>query len=158
MKNVIVILFAILDCKVWSTAQVTAWADRLISKLDSPRAWLLDLSIGNSVESCLETVHEAIRESGMLLPEDIGELMAGFILLRYDSGELSESQARSLLVDVVDAYETSSIDAETAGVLSLDSSVYMEFRRSAKQALEHMNSVQFLESESELINDYPKRD
>ena len=102
--------------------------------LDSPKAWLLDLSIGDSVDSCLETVREAMRESGVLLPENVGELMAGFILLRYDAGELPEAQARSLIVDIVDAYETSSVDAEAAGTLSLDSSVYLDIRRSAEQA------------------------
>ena len=137
MSNILVILFAILDCKVWSIAQVAAWADGHI----------------DSVDSCLETVREAMRESGVLLPENVGELMAGFILLRYDAGELPEAQARSLIVDIVDAYETSSVDAEAAGTLSLDSSVYLDIRRSAEQALEYMSSDRYLESDRKLIND-----
>jgi len=152
MNNFLSILFAIVDSKVWNISRVVAWADQLIAKLDSPKTWLLDLSISDSIDSCLEVIREAMRESGVSLPGDFGELMAGFILIRFDNGELSEETARSYLVDVVDAYGTNSIDAEAVATLSLNSSVYSAFRQNAEQVLIYVSKGQFLETEQNLVN------
>lgn len=153
MNNVLTILFAVLDCNAWSISQIISWSDGLISRLDHPRAWLIDLSVSNSVDDCLDVIREAMREFGLVLPENVGDLMAGLILLRFDNGELSSEDAIKYLADVVDAYEGGCVDAEAAGMLSLNDPVYSEIRKSAEFAVKYLTSEQLLETERRLVED-----
>ncbi len=153
MNNLLTILFAILDCKVWNIDQITDWTDQIIPKLDNPKAWLLELSTSNSVDSSLEIILEAMKESSVSLPDNIGNLMAGFILLQFDKGVLSAELAKSYLIDIVDAYGANSIDAEAAATVDLNSKVYSEIRQHAKQVLQYLTSKQLLETEQKLITD-----
>jgi len=151
MSNLLATLFAVLDCDAWSVSQLTSWTDRLISRLESPKIWLINLSINGSVNGCLEVICDTMKESNVLLPDDIGDLMAGLILLRFDNGEFSAEVAKTHLVDVIDAYGTNCVDAEAAGKLDLNDAVYNKFREMAKQAMRYLDSEQLLETERWLI-------
>ena len=153
MSNILVILFAVLDCKAWSIDQVRSWADRLIAIAVHPKTWLIDLSTGGSVDDCSEIVRNAMREFGIVLPSNAGDLMAGLVLLRFDNAGLAAESARQQLVDVVDAYGTSCVDAEAAERLDLMSSNYSEIRAAAEQALRYLNGGQFCESDRRLIEE-----
>lgn len=142
MSNILVILFSVLDCNVWSIDQLTSWADKLIARLEQPKAWLADLSISDTVDECLEVIRKTMKESGVLLPDDIGDLMAGLILLRFDNGDLSDEAARSQVIDVIDAYGASCADAEAAAQLDLNDAVYLRIREIAEQAMKHLSSGQ----------------
>lgn len=87
-NNLLIILFAVLDCRTWSHVQLTDWTDRLTAKLEHPRSWLADLSMSSSVDDALEVIRKAMKEAGVALPDDIGDLMAGLVLLRFDRTDI----------------------------------------------------------------------
>jgi hypothetical protein len=121
--------------------------------LNCPKGWLADLSISDSADAALEAVRTAMRESGVVLPDNVGDLMAGLILLRFDSGELSVGAARARLVDIVDAYGASTVDAEAAGVLDLDDEVLSGFRARAEGALRRLANEGLLEADRLMMED-----
>ncbi len=152
MSNLLATLFAVLDCNAWSVSQLTSWTDQLISRLESPKIWLINLSINGSVNGCLKVIFDTMRESNVSLPDDIGDLMAGLILLRFDNGEFSSAEvAKTHLIDVIDAYGTNCVDAEAAGELDLNDAVYNKFREMAKQAMRYLDIEQLLETERPLF-------
>jgi hypothetical protein len=154
--NILVTLFAVLDCGIWNATQFTSWADNLIIKLKRPKSWLIDLSMSNTVSAGLEIIRNAIIEYELLLPESIVDLMVGLILLRFDNGDLSFSDAHKKVVDILDAYEGSRcvyIDAESAMTLDLDAPIYLEFRMLAKQAMTYLCNGELLETDLKFIED-----
>jgi len=153
LNNIVVILFTVLDCNTWSIEQLTTWTDKLIARLEQPKAWLADLSISDSIDESLEIIRNTMKVTGVLLPDSIGDLMAGLILLQYDNGKLSAEAARKHLVDVIDAYGASSVDAEAAGQLDLNDTSYLEIRETAKQTMNYLKSGQLLEADRKLIED-----
>ena len=149
--SLLVILFAILDCKVWSIDQIRLWADRLIAKSTHPRSWLIDLSVSGCTDDCVEVVRKAMWEFNVLLPDSTGDLMAGLILQRFDKAELSVEAARHYLVDVVDAYGASCVDAEAAGRLDLTDPTYSGIRDVAEQAMKYLGDGLLSEADRDLI-------
>ena len=70
-----------------------------------------------------------------MLPIDIGDIIAGLVLLRLDGDEISESEARKDLFDVVDAYGVLDIDPEAVVEMDLGSIPCVGMREKAKQSL-----------------------
>jgi len=153
MNNLLVVLFVVLNCHAWSHGRLVAWADQLILKLERPKDWLSDLSICQSSEDALDSIRRAMKQFGIMLPDSIGDLMAGLILLRFDKGELSAEAARTHLVDVIDAYGARGVDAEAAGTLDLNDAVYAELRGQAEQTMNQLTSESLLETERSVLED-----
>ncbi|MEW8660622.1 MAG: hypothetical protein AB2603_20110 [Candidatus Thiodiazotropha endolucinida] len=153
MKKLIVILFAVLDSNIWGSEQLVCWVDEVISKLERPKAWLADLSVSDSTDDSLEVVRETMRSYGVLLPENIGDLIIGFILIRLDKGEITEEIARTYIIDVVDAYGSDCVDVENAVILDLNDKIYLTNRRNAKLAIDYLTSEKLFEVERELLED-----
>ncbi|PUB91343.1 MAG: hypothetical protein DBP01_02840 [gamma proteobacterium symbiont of Ctena orbiculata] len=153
MNKLIVILFAVLDSNIWGSEQLVCWVDEVISKLERPKAWLAELSISDSIDNSLEVVREAMRSYGVLLPENIGDLIIGFILIRFDKSEITEEVARTCIIDVVDAYGSDCVDVETAVILDLNDKIYLTNRRNAKLAIDYLTSEKLFEVERELLED-----
>lgn len=151
INNVLIILFAVLDTSSWDINELSYWVDRLLSRLEHPKTWISDLAINNSVASCLDIIRGAMKESGISFPDNIGNLMVGLILLRFDRGELSAEAARTQLIDIIDAYGTTFLDAEKAVKLDLNHTIYSEIREIAKKTMRYLYSEELLETEKKLI-------
>lgn len=151
MNNILVLLFAVLDSKAWSIGEMTSTVDRLITTATHPRPWLFDLCTCGSDADCLAVLRKAMQELGVFLPDDIGDLLAGLILFRFDRDDLSAEVARRHLVDVVDAYGTSCVDAEAAARLDLNDPAYAEIRGVAAKALEYLSGSHLSPTDRSLI-------
>lgn len=152
--NLPAILFAILDSNTWDVSQLVSWTDQLIPRLEKPKFWLIKLSLITSSEDGIKVIHEVLQEFGVILPENTGDLIAGFILLQFDNAKLSEGGTRSQLVDIIDSYEgVCGIDAEAAGKLDLTDPVYSGIRTFAKQTLKYLDSERMLEIERHFLED-----
>lgn len=151
MDDPLTILFAVADTQAWSHKRIVDWADQLILRLDVPERWLVELSLSQSSESAADAVTKGMLQNGSMLPETIGELLAGFILLRFDNGELAPMEAQALLVDVIDAYGAGKIDAEMAGTLELDDPLWAEMRMRAKDAPSLLPIESFMEANRVLL-------
>lgn len=152
MNNIIVLLFAALDSKAWGIEEAMPTIDRLVSAAASPRGWVLDLCTCKTDDDCLAVLRTAMQEFGVLLPGSVGDLMAGFVLYRFDKREISTENARHYLVDIVDAYGTSCVDAETAAELDLNDAIYKNFREMAVQALEYLSGIELLPADRRLVD------
>lgn len=86
-----------------------------------------------------------------MLPDDVGDLLAGLVLLCFDKGELSSEDANRILVDIVDAYGTSCVDAEMAARIDLKDSTYTGFRRVAAESLKYLSGYQLSVADRRLI-------
>jgi hypothetical protein len=67
------------------------WADRIISRMDSPPAWVIDIALANSIDEFIEYISDKLRdeelaEGGLI---SIGDAVIGFYYLRYEKGDLS---------------------------------------------------------------------
>ena len=147
MSNLVSMLFAVVDSDVWDASQVSEWAKRLSARLDRPKDWLNELRTCTSTEICLGLIRRVMNENGMVLPSDIGELMAGLTLLAFDDGRLSADEARAQLVDIIDAYGAAFVDAEAAGSLALDDKIYSEMRARAEDCIRYLTGEQLVEVE-----------
>lgn len=145
MYNLLVILFAVLDCKVWDIKQLVLWADRIIVRSAHPKAWLINISTSGSLEESLAVIRNAMKEFGVLLPDNVGDLMAGLILLRFDNREIPAEAVRHHLFDIIDSYGMSYIDVEATEELDLNNEVYSEIRKIAEQAMAHLKSEQLVD-------------
>jgi len=138
MKHPLVVLFAVLDGQVWSWDQLVSWADRQFMKSEAYEDWLVDLSRSKSLGAGLEVIRGAMKKSGIRLPDDIGDLMTGFISMRLDRGDISEREARSRLIEVADAYDVTGVDAQSARTVALDAPEFQQMKADAERSLKSL--------------------
>lgn len=136
--NIIAILHSVVISGTWTLSDVVSWVDRLLAEIEKPRKWLCDVSMCTSAEACAHEIGAAMRDLGQMFPDDIGELLAGLILLRYDRREISEADARRLLVDVLDAPGVSYMDIEGGKNVNLDDEIFSSSRNYAVRALVYL--------------------
>ena len=149
--RLLICLFAVSDTNAWTVDQIVAWTDRLIVRARNPQTWLLNLSTSTSYEECLLAIREAFNASGTSLPEDIGDAMAGLILLRLDNGDLEIESARKLFVEIVDAYGTTELDAEAAVAVDLHGATLSKLRKTAAGVIEYLRDEQLIQKERALV-------
>ncbi|MEK7953936.1 hypothetical protein [Luteolibacter soli] len=123
--------------------QLIAWASGRFMESESYEDWLADLSSSKSIEAGLDVVREEMISSGIQLPDDIGDLMAGFVLMRLEKGEISEEEARVALIDVTDGYGMTGQDAESAGGVALDEPDLLEMKADAERSLKWLSTRDF---------------
>jgi hypothetical protein len=67
------------------------WADRIISRMDTPPIWVIDIALANSTDKFKECMSDKLRDEelaeGNLI--SIGDAVIGFYYLRYNKGDLS---------------------------------------------------------------------
>lgn len=153
MNHILVILFAAIDSKLWSSEFVSTWADHLIVELKEPQSWLLDLSVNRTVESQLDVVREAMGEFFISLPDHFGDLLAGMILLRYCENSALKAITISELIDAADAYGVSGFDIEAVANIDLNSDACLEIKSYAKQNLEILTTKNILENARNIVED-----
>lgn len=153
MNNVLVLIFALLDSGAWDIRQLRSWADGLISKLNHPGGWLIELSVADDMQGAMDVVTDAMRIRGISLPSGIGDLLAGIILLRLDAGDLTVSKARSELIDVIDAYDVRYVDAEAAQEIDLTDQRFAMAREIASSALRYLGSSEMISADRTLLED-----
>ena len=112
MVPISVILFSVVDTGAWSLEQLRTWADNVIEELPRPALWLLDLSASRSVQEANSAVQRGLKDAQIMLPDDIGDLLVGFLALRRQRGQLDARQFAAAVGDVLDAYGASRLDVE----------------------------------------------
>jgi hypothetical protein len=118
MVPVSAILFSVVDTETWSLNQLRTWADRVIEELPRPALWLLDLSTSRSVQEANSAVRRGLKDAQIMLPDDLGDLLVGFLALRCQRGQLDARQFAAAVGDVLDACGASRLDVEQWSLLT----------------------------------------
>ncbi len=105
----LVILFAILDSGFWCWERVASWADVLLQDTNQPQSWLIELSMAGSLPAALEVVRGELARRQLVLPPEVGALLAGFVYCAFEDGKVDSSRMVKELVDCCDAYDVSGI-------------------------------------------------
>lgn len=105
MRDELITLLAALDTDYWELKDIRNWADQIISCVDFPESWVCDLSLAREKKDCLVVIRRAMQENAIQVPLNYGDLLIGFILLRYDLGQIDQEKAKSLILDEVDSYD-----------------------------------------------------
>ena len=106
------ILFSIVDTGTWSLEELRTWADKLIEKLPRPALWLLDLSTSRSFPEAKSAIREGLKDAQIMLPDDLGDLLVGFLALRCQREQHQAQHFAAAVGDVLDAYGASRLDVE----------------------------------------------
>ncbi len=93
--------------------QINNWADYMISNISKPELWLIDLSLAKTSEKALDIIDNALREFSIQLPEETQELLIGFIILRYERGDITKENMKMDIFDVLDCYDSTYLDYPT---------------------------------------------
>jgi hypothetical protein len=135
MASVLTSVFAALDSGAWDIAELARWANGSIRSLSQPPSWLIDLGMCMTIDEAVAIVRAEMQRQSVMLPSNYGDLMAGLILMRVKKGDLSESNARRSLVDVVDAYGSTFTDAEGAYKIDFAQPVCQQVQASSEAML-----------------------
>ena len=147
MGNILVEFFAAVDCKVVNDSEVRAIAEAISEKIVSPREWIMHLRVSDSSEESIRLIREAMKDLGVMLPDDIGDLMVGLILLRYEEEGLPAEATRLELFDVVDAYGSTCIDLASVWELKPSNAGCDEVICAAKKVLHRLRTSQIDEND-----------
>ena len=100
-----VILLAMLESRFWTVDQAVALVERLLGACQVPEAWITRLSLSRDRQEAEEAIRKGCGDLGIRLPEDYGEMVVGFVYLRFQEGQSGAAQVRSELNDVFDAFD-----------------------------------------------------
>ncbi len=163
MPNLLVALFAVVDTNTWSFQQIRSWADESLLCSQCPRLWLTDLSMSTSMEDALSAVRDGLRECMVVLPEDVGDLMAGLVFIRLHKGVIDSHEARRQLIDLVDAYSATHFDMESLMELGFENSGAMlstgvdqeleRLSKTAEEVLKYLRDPKIYEKAWRLIEE-----
>lgn len=152
MYNILTILFSVLESDIWDIKTLNNWSDSILLKVDSPQVWLTSLSVCQSKDEAKSIIRQEIENAFIVIPENIVELIAGFILLNFDSGNITLETAYEQLLDYIDSYNsTKNINAELSVKLDLQSSEYNELRAISKIAIAYLKSEEMIMKENKFI-------
>ena len=113
MKNhLLFMLFACIESKYIDTTFLNKWADTMISCVDIPKTWLINLSLCNNLDCGLNVVGNEIISLGMQFDEEYVWLLMGFLCLRFQEGKIERDDFQARIIDAVDAHQPSGIDVE----------------------------------------------
>ncbi len=139
MKKLFKILFSILDSGFWQRKQINNWADHMISNISKPELWLIDLSLAKTSEKALDIIDNALREFSIQLPEETQELLIGFIILRYERGDITKENMKMDIFDVLDCYDSTYLDYPTFDKqFDEEDSKFNDYRSKALIAIEFL--------------------
>lgn len=152
MYNILTILFSVLESDIWDIKTLNNWSDSILLKVDSPQVWLTSLSVCQSKDEAKSIIRQEIENAFIVIPENIVELIVGFILLNFDSGNITLETAYEQLLDYIDSYNsTKNINAELSVKLDLQSSEYNELRAISKIAIDYLKSEEMIMKENKFI-------
>ncbi|NVB41815.1 hypothetical protein G6O69_28540 [Pseudenhygromyxa sp. WMMC2535] len=118
LTDLLVSLYAIVDSELWDAEALRAWADSRISELDRPSEWILNLSMCGSGEAAQASLSAALEETGVVLPENYGDLLAGCIILRSERTGSTKQELLVRLFDACDAYAINGLEVSRLGELA----------------------------------------
>jgi hypothetical protein len=84
----------------------------LLCVLEKPALWVLELSVATANENALSIVRAALEERNVVLDENVGDLIVGFIYRRFLTGDIDRDDFLAQATDVIDAYQTSMINID----------------------------------------------
>lgn len=115
-------LFALADSGYWSKSEIGGWADRIIAAIETPQYWLIDLSLraSSEVRACDVVNFDHVDWLEAKLPDDINDMTAGLVLLKFDGGRLSEEETRHKVGDLADGGYVTGIQIEDMWDISLE--------------------------------------
>lgn len=152
LNHIFIILFSIVDLKFWSAKDLVAWVDELVMKIDSPKNWLIDLSMARTRDDQLNVIRRMMDELMIVFPENIGDLMVGIVLLQYDAGRLTNELTKEELIDIIDGNPASGLDAEKMKDIHLDDPAFNPMRAIAKRNIEHLTTFGLIKTDKNLID------
>lgn len=109
MEENLWILAAAVSSGYLCVTDVVAWADQQILQIDSPPGWLLDLCLVKNQDEAVGTLlMEWNRYMEMVAhewpePEIHGDLLMGFLYLRFERGDLTMAELLRLAGEYADA-------------------------------------------------------
>lgn len=143
----LIILFGILDVGVWKKSELVAWADELMTKLDSPPYWLTKLSMCKDLTGAKEVVRTELKKTGTTLPENMGDYLVGLMLFRLDNNQVSDVEAKAEILDLIDAYGITEYDLEGSLKIPLNDTRYDHLREIGVELMEYATDTK------QLVND-----
>ncbi len=114
MRNIFIILFAILDSQYLTSKDIVKWALEVIAKTSSPAFWLIELAEVKEDHAALGVIRSELKERGLSLSDSFGEYLIGFYYLKYIDGSISKLDLEKFILDVVDAYDVENLTPENA--------------------------------------------
>ena len=105
MTETLTILLAMLESRFWTLDQAKAWADGLLKRCQVPAHWLTQLSLSRSHEEAVTAVRNGMADYSIFLPDNYGEISAGFVRCRFLAGNTGAQEFRTELLDVFDAFD-----------------------------------------------------
>ncbi len=115
-------LYALADSGFWSKSEIGGWADGVIAAIETPRYWLIDLSLraSSDMPACDVVTFDHVDWLQANFPDDLADMIAGLVLLRYDNGRLPEKETRHKLGDLADGGYVTGIEIEDMWDIPLD--------------------------------------
>jgi len=128
MSRLLKTLFAGLEYDGISINTVNNWATELISELEAPAIWLMDLLGCTSNDCILNILRGKIKEIGPILDDEYAELCLGFTYLEFKKRNISLHKLESNILDIVDGSSVHGIDPEKVYSVFKDNSMEVVIR------------------------------
>ncbi|WP_346909624.1 hypothetical protein [uncultured Roseibium sp.] len=147
-------LYALADSGYWSKSETGAWADRIIAAVEAPQYWLIDLSwrASSDVPTCDLVVFDHVDWLEANFPDDLADMTAGLVLLKFDAGRLSEEAARHKVGDLADGGYVTGIEIEEMWDIPLDDVRLNLLRRLGREVLASVDVDRICSVHAELVS------
>lgn len=147
-------LYALADSGYWSKSEIGAWADRIIAAIETPQYWLIDLSLraSSDMPACDVVTFDHVDWLQAKFPDNLADMTAGLVLLRYDHGRLPEEETRHKVGDLADGGYVTGILIEDMWDIPLDDVRLNLLRRLGREVLTSVDADRICSVHAELVS------
>lgn len=138
--DLLCVLYALNDSGYWSEKDFSNWATKVLMRSTDPDSWLMDFVVVERSGKIEEIFHKALLDAQILLPQWAHDLSAGFVMMRYSKGELSEKQVRDLIADLTDPVPICEITIEEVADICLEDGRLLWLRDKASALLDQIEA------------------
>jgi len=147
-------LCALADSGHWSKSDIASWADRIIAAIETPRYWLVDLSLraSSDVPDSDVVKFDQVDWFEANFPDDLNDMTAGLVLLNFDCGRLSEEETRHKVGELADGGYVTGIEIEEMWDIPLDDARLNLLRLLGREVLASVDVDRVSSCHSELVS------
>lgn len=136
--DLLCVLYALHDSGYWSENDFSKWATKVFMRAEDPGSWLMDFVVVEHSGKIEQIFDKAFYDAQIPHLEWAYTLSAGFLLMRYSNGDLSEKQVRDLIADLTDAHPICGITIEEVVHMCLEDSRLLGLRDEASALLDQV--------------------